>query len=1013
MESFSARCLHTYQLPRRRSQQKSEETTRGYAPEDVLFVGQSQPAHNYDVWQRRGTMAAPIAMADDVQSSGTARRKHKKESLPRPKIFKKTNAKFHNNVSKPPFGSEASEAVKFNQMLVKPNKKWYEQLPVGDSTTVPDNPPELVSAKRKLAEALFEHDKELYKKHGESRARASDMRWVRTVLSKGVLADKVAAHTLLIQESPLHNLASVDALLAMVTPKGKKECLLAMDALRDLFLSDLLVPDKKLKAFCQRPLASLNGSGPVESRTLLLWHFEDLLKQRYATFLQSVETVSFDQVEKLKLRAVTCMFHMLTYHPEKELFLLERLINKLGDRMHSVASRVAHYLTQLTNHHPRMKGAVLTEVDRFVYRPNVAPKAQYYALCFLSQLLLSDNDVMLARSLVSFYFTFFKKCVQRSKVADARTMKVLLTGVNRAFPYARASDAEGLPDDQVNLMFRLVHLTDFNIAVQALTLLFQILDAKSSLSDRFYGALYRKALDPALEHSSHQTMFLNLLYKSLKRDTENNRVKAFLKRLLQACLYRSPHLACGILFLVSEVLKLRPTLLDARTFDDSHNEAPECAVQMDDNESDGEHYDDAPDDSDNEDATDAAKSARSDRSGSRTGTTSEKQSTGSWVHTKLTTVDESGSMTVERRRRTGYDPLARNPLYCGAEFCPAWELRHLSRHHHPSVALFAERILRGQPVAYPGDPLQDFTLSRFLDRFVYRNPKATGANEPIMEDQAASVFGKRRQYVPKGVRKMDVLSRQYQQQVEANIPPEETFLYRYFKQERERRKAEKVGDEDKKKKKKEADEEELASDAESVASDDVGRVLDMFEPGVDGELDFASAFSGSKKRKKGRAESDDSDDEESDEDDDLEGLEDDEEYQEALKGLPLGKGGSEIQEEDIEFSDDDDEFSTGGKRPLKELPNRGKVKSKGFDLSKLVASAEEFSHLLEENAGGVDTTTSQAVSNKDKASAKQLRWERDRDAWVRGEDWRSRKRKPGTGSVLRRGKMAGKRQKRR
>ncbi|KAH8032245.1 hypothetical protein HPB51_024022 [Rhipicephalus microplus] len=288
-----------------------------------------------------------------------------------------------------------------------------------------------------------------------------------------------------------------------------------------------------------------------------------------------------------------------------------------------------------------------------------------------------------------------------------------------------------------------------------------------------------------------------------------------------------------------------------------------------------------------------------------------------------------------------YDPLARNPLYCGAEFCPAWELRHLSRHYHPSVALFAERILRGQPVAYPGDPLQDFTLSRFLDRFVYRNPKAPGAHQPVMEDQAASVFGRRRQYTPKGVRKMDVLSQQYQQQVEANIPPEETFLYRYFKQERERRKAEKGKDEDKKKK--DANDDELSSDAESVASDDVDRVLDMFEPGVDGELDFASAFSKGKKRKKGKAESDDSGDEDSDDEDedDLEGLEDDEEYRQALKGLPVGKGGSEIQEEDIEFSDEDDEFSVGKKRPSREIPGKGKVKSKGFDLSKLVASAEE------------------------------------------------------------------------
>lgn len=290
-----------------------------------------------------------------------------------------------NHVEKPAPDVEPSDSVKFSQMLVKPNKKWYEQLPEDDSPPVMDNPQELVSAKRKLAEELFEHDKTLYKKQLESRSRASEMRWVRTVLAKGVLADKVAAHTLLLQESPVHNLASLDALTNMVTPKGKKECLLAMDALRDLFLSDLLIPDKKLRPFCQRPLKSVSGTGPVESRQLLLWHFEELLKERYTSFLQRVETASFDQVEKLKLRAVTCMFHMLTYHPEREQLLLERLINKLGDRTHAVASRVAHHLTQLTNHHPLMKPTMLNEVERFVYRPNVAPKAQYYALCFLSQ----------------------------------------------------------------------------------------------------------------------------------------------------------------------------------------------------------------------------------------------------------------------------------------------------------------------------------------------------------------------------------------------------------------------------------------------------------------------------------------------------------------------------------------------------------------------------------------------------------------------------------------------------
>jgi ribosome biogenesis protein MAK21 len=31
--------------------------------------------------------------------------------------------------------------------------------------------------------------------------------------------------------------------------------------------------------------------------------------------------------------------------------------------------------------------------------------------------------------------------------------------------------------------------------------------------------------------------------------------------------------------------------------------------------------------------------------------------------------------------------------------------------------------MQGNPVEYHGDPLQDFTLMRFLDRFVCKNPK--------------------------------------------------------------------------------------------------------------------------------------------------------------------------------------------------------------------------------------------------------------------------------------------------
>jgi len=46
-----------------------------------------------------------------------------------------------------------------------------------------------------------------------------------------------------------------------------------------------------------------------------------------------------------------------------------------------------------------------------------------------------------------------------------------------------------------------------------------------SNSDRFYQALYRKILDPGLVASSKQALFLNLLYKSMKRDEAERRVR--------------------------------------------------------------------------------------------------------------------------------------------------------------------------------------------------------------------------------------------------------------------------------------------------------------------------------------------------------------------------------------------------------------------------------------------------------------------------------------------------------
>ena len=46
------------------------------------------------------------------------------------------------------------------------------------------------------------------------------------------------------------------------------------------------------------------------------------------------------------------------------------------------------------------------------------------------------------------------------------------------------------------------------------------------------------------------------------------------------------------------------------------------------------------------------------------------------------------------KHSSGYDPQHRNPLYCHAEQECVWELQKLASHYHPTVSLFANRLLK-------------------------------------------------------------------------------------------------------------------------------------------------------------------------------------------------------------------------------------------------------------------------------------------------------------------------------
>merc|ERR1719445_2608278 len=102
-----------------------------------------------------------------------------------------------------------------------------------------------------------------------------------------------------------------------------------------------------------------------------------------------------------------------------------------------------------------------------------------------------------------------------------------------------------------------------------------------------------------------------------------------------------------------------------------------------------------------------------------------------------------------------------------------------------------------------------------------------------------------------------------------------------------------------------------------------------------------------------------------------------------------GFGENLFDEEGFGASEDDDEPVIKPKGKKKPKAKFGKFNA--ADLSSLLADAEEFSHLIEENE---DTGMSSSLATRDRASKKQLSWEKHNDNFMKaGKQWAGNKKK--------------------
>lgn len=830
--------------------------------------------------------------------------------------------------------------------------KWYEEFPRTEDPVGSVKTELEVMELKDEAKKCLDSDTAAFNLK-QSKVGRSDFSWMKTLLSKGTVGDKLAASIILIQDNPKYNISRLSNLISMVKVAKKKQCTMIIDNLRELFSSDLLHPESKLFNFEQQNFNLLNeklfADNPLKRRQLLAhWYFEDQLKICYSQFVDALNTVAHDTLDANKEKAITNMYKLLAKNPEQEEKLLAHIVNKIGDPSSKVASKAVFCLGQLLNEHPNMKQVVLNEVEKLMFRKNVTQKAQYYGICLLTQFVLDEESKAVANNLIAVYFSFFRACLKKGEV-DSRMMGALLMGVNRAFPFSEM-DTEKLKE-HVDTIYKVIHIGSFNVSLNALSLLHQIVGKDVKQSNRFYCALYKKLLDPQIATTTHQAMFLSLLFKVLKKDTNATRVKAFLKRILQISLYLPTNMICAVLYMISQLFKVRKNIhadMIKRYNKDAHKE-----IKIDD-------------------SIDSLKDEEDEREES-TITLSNVNVTP--IETSVETVEPK--IEVKKEDIRAYDPYHRNPLYSGANFSYCTELSALSHHFHPTVALFANTMIKGKPIIYSGDPLQDFTLIRFLDRYVFKNPKKLEEQKILVSKN--NPLAKRASYMAKGVKSIPVNSATYLNEDEDKIPADELFLYRYLKTRTVIPKPKDEDDDD--------------DDLESVNSEEFNTMLDGFSKDKDfDDMDIAGDISASKKKRKkedDESENDTSDESDADKTSDGESMDEDDVGSDDEMMDELG----EVDEDDLEgiddedlsdmdFSDDDEDLDNSPAQ--NQTGKNNKRKKPNYDQN-IFAAAEEFAELLDQEGtsktkhGGAD-----AMSNTDKAAVKQLDWEEKRHRWIKG-----------------------------
>ncbi|PHH63709.1 hypothetical protein CDD81_5581 [Ophiocordyceps australis] len=611
-------------------------------------------------------------------------------------------------------------------MIFEPLAEWHAQSLGSLSNSTSDQLApykSVVESLREQAQTYLQEDAAKYK---TSIFASSSHKFLTTIMSSGTLTDKVSALTLAIQESPVHNTRALDVLMNLASKRSRAQAIGAIGALVDLFGPGTLLPaDRRLRTFQTQPglLGTLQKHsvktwaphqplpGNLTKAHLIAWAYEDWLKETYFKLIQLLEVWCADEIEFSRTKALDFVYALLKEKPEQEANLLTLLINKLGDRDGKISSRASYLLLQLQVSHPGMKPIIIRAIEQdILVHPSQDTRSKYYAINTLNQTILSNKEPGVAESLIRIYFDLFVTLLKGGSLGfsldqDAGRAKEPSNRESRQDKRTKQPPAKGkagkpaAPETESADKLISAILTGVNRAAP-------FVGANDAILETHVDTLFKIAHSANL-NTGIQALLLIQHLSSARNLATDRFYRTLYESLLDPRLVTSSKQALYLNLLLRalksdvDVRRVKAFVKRMLQISNLHQPSFVCGLLY---------------------------------------IVSQLWQTFPDLATLVEEPETSAFDDDETLNQGGqYDGRKRDPEHCNAQRSCLWELIPVMAHFHPSVSVYATALLDKERKLHKPD-LESHTLIRFLDKFVYKNPKTgdTSRGTSIMQPLRAA-----------------------------------------------------------------------------------------------------------------------------------------------------------------------------------------------------------------------------------------------------------------------------------